>query len=205
MEATVEVVGAKGYEATSVGDIIKLARVSRTTFYEQFRHKEDCFVATYDERALAHFEHVLAAAKRPTGAKQPSGSIARLQAGVRAYLEALADEPALARMLMVEVLAAGPTAARSRDSVHDRFAELLRKWQRETRSEYAGVPQMPHELFEYAVGGVAEAVAARVRGGQAEQLTGLAPLIVTYLLNVAAVPAGRELAAALSAARSGRP
>jgi hypothetical protein len=51
---------------------------------------------------------------------------------------------------------------------------------------------------------VADAAAARLRSGGAEQLPGLAPVIVTYLLNVAAVPIGRELAAALSAARGGR-
>jgi AcrR family transcriptional regulator len=199
LEATVEVVGANGYAGSSVGDIIKAARVSRTTFYEQFRDREDCFIAAYEDRAERHFEDVVASTKQITG------SMARLQAGVRAYLGALASQPALARMLLVDVLAAGPAAAASRDSLHARYAALLRKWHDEARSEYADVPQMPEEIFACAVGGVADAAAARLRSRGAEQLPALAPVIVTYLLNVAAVPVGRELAAALAAARASRP
>src|SRR5437660_10761980 len=123
IEATVEVVGTNGYAPTSVADIIKVARVSRTTFYEQFHDKEQCFIATYEEGARAHLEHVRATAKHATGSMQ------RLQAGVRGYLEVLAREPAFARVVLVEVLAAGPGAAASRDWALGRYAELLRKWQ----------------------------------------------------------------------------
>jgi|SRR5579884_891367 len=198
LEATVEVVGDKGYVAATVGDIIGAARVSRTTFYEQFRDKEQCFIAAYEESARLHVEHVRAAAK------QPGGTLQRLQAGVRAYLEVLAGDPAYARVSLVEVLAAGPGAAAARDAVHGRYAEMLRKWQVEARSENQGVPPMPDEVFDAAIGGVTDLLAAVVRRGGAERLPTLAPVIVTFLLNAGAVPAGRELAAALSAARARR-
>jgi AcrR family transcriptional regulator len=38
-------VAAKGYAATTVADVLVRARVSRSAFYEQFRDKEDCFLA----------------------------------------------------------------------------------------------------------------------------------------------------------------
>ena len=199
LEATVEVVGTNGYMNSSVGAIIKAARVSRTTFYEQFRDREECLVAAYEDRGERHFEAVL------TAAKQAAGSMARLQAGVRTYLGALANEPALARLLLIEALAAGPGAAASRNSLHGRYAGLLRKWHHEARSEYTAVPPMPTEVFSLAVGGVTDLAAATLRSGGAEHLPALAPVVVTYLLNVAAVPVGRELAAALSAARATRP
>jgi AcrR family transcriptional regulator len=195
IEAAIEVVGTRGYAESTVGDIVTAAGVSRSTFYEQFRDKEDCFVAAYEESAHLHFEHVLAATRQATR------SIDCLQDGVRAYLAPLADDPAYARASVVEVLTAGSGAAGCRDSVHGRYAALLRDWHERARAENPDVPPMPDEVFDCAVGGVTELVASQVRDGDPEQVSRLAPVIVTFLLNVAAVPAGRELAAALSAAR----
>ena len=36
----------RGYEATSIADLITVSGVSRTSFYEHFSDKQDCFVAT---------------------------------------------------------------------------------------------------------------------------------------------------------------
>lgn len=198
IEATTEVVGSKGYAGSTVGDVIGTAGVSRSTFYEQFRDKEDCFIAAYEEGARSHFELVLAATRSGPGGAEG------LQAGVRAYLKGLADAAAYARVSTVEVLAAGTSAAAARESVHGRYARLLRGWHDELRAREPSIPEMPAEVFECAVGGVADLVAGNVRRGDVRALPGLAPAIVTFLLNVAAVPAGRELAAALSRSRASR-
>src|SRR4051812_49718346 len=52
----VAVVAEKGYEAATVADAVRMARVSRGTFYELFESKEACLAAAY---RLGH--HVLAA------------------------------------------------------------------------------------------------------------------------------------------------
>lgn len=41
-------VATRGYSRTSVAEVIKLAGVSRTTFYEHFDNKQDCFVAAHE-------------------------------------------------------------------------------------------------------------------------------------------------------------
>jgi AcrR family transcriptional regulator len=46
--AMIESVNQRGYPATTVAHVIALAGVSRRAFYEQFRNKEHCFLATYD-------------------------------------------------------------------------------------------------------------------------------------------------------------
>lgn len=191
-------VGTKGYAATSVGDIIRFARVSRSTFYEQFPDKEHCFIAAYEERARLTLEHVR------EGCEQAGSSMQRIQAGIRALLAVLADEPAYARMALVEVLAAGPVAAASRDRVHGRFVELLVDWHAAARRESEAVPAMPEDVLACAVGGVGDLLARTVREGGTERLPALAPVIVTFLLTAAAVPAGRDLAAALSVSRARR-
>src|SRR5437588_5260460 len=97
IEATVEVVATKGYAGSTVGDISRAARVSRSTFYEQFGDKEECFSAAYEQGARTHFEHVLSAAK------QSGAPISRLQTGARAYLQFLSERPAYARISLIQV------------------------------------------------------------------------------------------------------
>ena len=45
LTAMIRVVGRKGYDATSVADVIAEADTSRTTFYKHFEDKHDCFLA----------------------------------------------------------------------------------------------------------------------------------------------------------------
>src|SRR6266511_4356448 len=49
----IEVVAEKGYVATTVADVIGRAGVSRTTFYQQFKDKEDCFLLAYQGELVA--------------------------------------------------------------------------------------------------------------------------------------------------------
>src|ERR1700693_2233345 len=47
LDAMIRIVAEKGYEAPTVADAVKLARVSRGTFYELFESKEACLAAAY--------------------------------------------------------------------------------------------------------------------------------------------------------------
>ncbi|MCM6776907.1 TetR/AcrR family transcriptional regulator [Nocardia sp. CDC159] len=124
LSAMAEVMAESGYVKTSVAMIIKRARVSRETFYEQFRSKEDCFEAAY-ERAV---ELLIAGIEESTAAQAdsppPSGA-ARLDRILHAYLEGLAVEPAYARLYLVEVYAAGAQAIARRMLMQESFAALL--------------------------------------------------------------------------------
>src|SRR3954469_10216131 len=46
--ALVATVDEKGYEATTVADLVKLSGVSRSAFYRHFEDKQACFVAAVD-------------------------------------------------------------------------------------------------------------------------------------------------------------
>src|SRR5690348_973912 len=46
--ALVGTVASQGFEATSVADILELSGVARSSFYEHFKGKEDCFLAALD-------------------------------------------------------------------------------------------------------------------------------------------------------------
>jgi AcrR family transcriptional regulator len=112
----VAAVAERGYAATTITDVVRHARVSRRTFYEHFADKEACFLAAYD----AVSDSVLAGIA--TAAGQADGWEDEILASVRAYLQALAAEPAVARVFTVDILSAGPAALARRREVLRRFA-----------------------------------------------------------------------------------
>ena len=48
IDAMAESIQEKGYRETTVADVVRIARTSRRTFYEQFEDREACFLALFD-------------------------------------------------------------------------------------------------------------------------------------------------------------
>jgi AcrR family transcriptional regulator len=112
--AMVAVGSKRGFEQTTVSQIVRRAGVSRRTFYELFEDRHACFLAVFQD-AVARAGAPVAAAY---GAERSWRE--RIRAGVRALLIFLDDEPELARLCLVGALAAGPaTLAWRREVVHE--------------------------------------------------------------------------------------
>ncbi|MBX5468909.1 MAG: TetR/AcrR family transcriptional regulator [Thermoleophilaceae bacterium] len=182
--AMAEAVAEKGYAATTVADVVGRAGVSRKTFYEHFRDKEECFLAAWDVGVQMLLDAI-------ADATQTDDWRAGLRAGVRAYLETLSAEPAFARTFMIEVLAAGPAALERRAEVHRRFAEQLRELYARAREQHPELPEPPAEVFSAIVGAVHELTWERVREDRFDELVDLAP-VIAYL--EVALLAGHEQA-----------
>lgn len=120
LEAMADAVMTRGYVATSVADVLRGAGVSRETFYQQFGSKLDCFMSLFEEAASALVEWVDAVAAEAGGDR-----MARFERGFGAYLDALVGRPAYARVLLVEVTAAGPEAIRRRADVQAKVVERM--------------------------------------------------------------------------------
>src|SRR5664280_2389045 len=86
------------------GDHDALAGVSKRAFHELFQTKEAYFLATYDA-IVGNAVRRIGAAYRSDGDWQ-----ARLRAGFTAYAAEVVEEPKAARLVLVEVLGAGPAA-----------------------------------------------------------------------------------------------
>src|SRR3954468_10019138 len=154
LEAMAETVAAKGYGATTVGDVVGGAGVSRKTFYEHFRDKEECFLAAFDAGVDTLLEAITAARPQP----EDDTWLGLMRARVRAYLETLASQPAFARTFLIEVFAAGPHALDRRAEVLRRFAQLFRDLHDEARRQFPEVQPVPERIYVAAVGGVNELV-----------------------------------------------
>jgi AcrR family transcriptional regulator len=117
--AMARVMAEKGYGATSVADVLRQAQVSRETFYEQFTSKQACFLAAFEAAVEFVFERASAA----IGADD--SGVDRFDRALRSYLDTLAEHPAVARLFLVEVYAAGPEAVERRVALQDRFADAV--------------------------------------------------------------------------------
>ena len=176
LDAIAEVVADKGYAACAVADVIARAGVSRRTFYEHFRDKEDCFLAAYETGVEILYETVRQAG---TDVDDP---LERTRARVRAYLETLAAEPAFARTFLIEVAAAGPQARVRREAVHDRFAGLAREGAEAARRQLPDLPEPPEELYLAAVGATDAVVSRRVAEGRTSSLGELEDVVLRIQL-----------------------
>jgi len=158
-----------GYADTTIGHITEEAGVSRAAFYGQFKSKEECFLATYDlaSRWLREgVEEAAAASKEwPTS----------VRAGVAEALRLLTANPALAHLIAIEAMQAGPVARKRQWACLARFAEML-------RAGRPARPELPANLEELLLGGALSVVARQVESDRAEQLPDLETALVECLL-----------------------
>jgi AcrR family transcriptional regulator len=179
MVAAIQCIGERGYHATTVADIVAVAKVSRTTFYQQFTDKENCFLSAYNFGLDSLEEIVRAALKLSRGAAEDAGWRLRVAAELSAYLEVLAAEPRLARCLHVEVLAAGPSAQDQRARLLGMIAMRVVALNEKARAQEPRLPEVPPEVFALYAGGLDELVRDRLRTGDARALKDLAGPILT--------------------------
>lgn len=154
LDATAHAVAQKGFGPVTVADVVELAGVSRKTFYEQFADKEEAFLATYEMGVQVLLGRLADAARAVEG----EGWRERVRSDLTAYMELLAEEPAFARALHLEVLAAGPAALARRAEVFALFAERTRRLHAVARRQEPELPRLPPEAFLFHGGGVDEMV-----------------------------------------------
>jgi AcrR family transcriptional regulator len=164
-----------GYQKTTVSLIGQRAAVSKSDFYKHFESKDDCFTAAYDA-ALARLRGQVVEACDAVAGEPWS---LRVSAAVDALLKLLAEEPALASMVLVEGLRAGR-------GVYDRYQGGIESFVgclREGAPENPGGTEVPEATDEAVVGGVASMLGRRVLAGEAEQLGQLFPEILEFILS----------------------
>jgi AcrR family transcriptional regulator len=187
LDAAVDVVAEKGDAATTVADLTREAGISRTTFYEMFADKEACFLAAYDVAADVLARRVAAAFET-----EPAWP-ARARAGLEALLESLAEEPAIARLALVDFGAAGPAAQRRYRAALQRMTPLFD----EGRDFAPEGRRLPPNTSRMAIGAVVGLIAEEIAAGRAEQLPGLLPEVLFATLSPYLGPevAAREVSA----------
>lgn len=177
LAAMVAAVAEKGYVRVAVSDVVSRARVSRATFYEHFTHKADCFVAAFHAAA-----DNLVAQLTPQGT-EPKAPRERLRTLIGSYLSALAAFPEEARVLLVEIYAAGATAALHRQQIQLDFAGLLRDVHAALAEAGEPVRRLGDFDFEALVGAIGGLATNWAAAGRATDLPELTAPLEAFVLG----------------------
>lgn len=109
----------RGYRATTVADVVRAARTSRRTFYAEFDDRDACFLALFD----AVNDRLLQVIGRAVDAALPWEE--RVDAGLAAYLGALAAEPGVTRAFILELPSLGDAGTERARAMVERTADVL--------------------------------------------------------------------------------
>jgi AcrR family transcriptional regulator len=184
--AMFEACAEEGAAGLSVADIVGRAGMSRRTFYELFDSCEGCLLVALDQAIAAASGQVLAA----YDAQAPWRL--RMRSSLTALLGYLDERPEVARLLVVESLAAGPRAFELRARAHARAVAAIDEGREAARK---GV-EPPPLTAEGIVGGVLAILHQRMlEGGRrplTELLNPLMGMVVLPYLGAAAARAELE-------------
>jgi AcrR family transcriptional regulator len=182
LTAMAEVASERGAGAASVAHIVSRAGVSRRTFYDLFEDREDCFLGAFEEALARAAVTVLPAYEGQARWRE------RVRAALLALLVFFDEQPALARLCVVEALAAGTRALERRAEI---VGVLLRAVEEGRSERPLRVPEPPPLAAEAAVGAVLAIVHRRLVVGGEEPLSSLlgelmSAIVMPYLGGSAA-------------------
>ncbi len=169
--AAITVFAKRGYQRTTIDNIVAAAGSSVGGFYSLFDGKEECFLLCY--------ERIIADARSRVEEDSPaaSGWADRLAAAVLTLLRAVEEDPMAARVALVEVQTAGPRALQRYEETLSSLTPALR----EGRELLPSGEQLPPMLEDAGIAGSAWLLHQRVVCGEAEGVTELLPEFLAIL------------------------
>jgi AcrR family transcriptional regulator len=185
LAAAAHVTAARGYEATTVADILGEAGVGRETFYELFGDRRDCVLAAHQALLDDLVERVRVAYAGP------GEWVERCRATIRTLLDWFAADPAAGRFLLVELPAVGPEFHERFEAGFDSFVAVI------DSGLDPDLPDCDYPLprTSLAVGAAISRVYGEVAAGRAEDLPALLPhLTYEVLVPFLGEAAAREAA-----------
>lgn len=194
LAAAVQTVEEHGYGGMTVARVIGRAQVSRKTFYDVFRDREDCFLAAFDQTVAQMRTAVVEASARESNWRDA------LRAGLARLLWLMDQEPGLARLCVVEALGAGGRVRQSRARVLRELAAVVDRGR-----SVSGAREPPEMTAEGIVGAVFAVVHTRLLTDDGEPLVDLlGPLMSTIVLPYLGARVARaELTRAMRLPRDG--
>jgi AcrR family transcriptional regulator len=140
----------KGFAQTVVADVVRIAKVSRRTFYEHFDDRENCFLALCDA-FTAKASELIGEAADPALPWQE-----QVLAGVEVHTALLMANPPLTRSFFFEIYSTGERGAAQHRKIHRRFAEQLVAISEQVRKDNPELNPVSFELASMLVAGIGE-------------------------------------------------
>jgi AcrR family transcriptional regulator len=193
LAAAEEAIADVGWSGLTVEEIIQRARVSRRTFYEIFDGCEDCFLRTF-EVAMSE-----ATALAEDAYLRQGGWRDGIRAALTRMLVFFDEEPARARLLLVESATAGETVLARRTEALRELAGVIDGGRRVKGD--APWPSFP--IAEGVIGGVMSVLQTRMQEPRRRPLVDLTAQLMSFIVlpYLGAAAAQRELERPVSSAR----
>jgi AcrR family transcriptional regulator len=172
LEAMLLTSGEMGYEQVAVRHVIERAQTSRATFYKHFEDREDCFAQAYGDAGEWLYRRLIGAARR-----QPTWREG-LRAGLAELLEFCANQPVIAKALLVEVHAAGERPLAQRRELMERLSRALDSARHEIPSRQAPPPV----TSDFIVGAIDTLLAAKLLDGDGERAPEMLPGLLHFVV-----------------------
>ncbi len=173
LTAMAKTCAGKGYGSTTIADIVEPAGVSRATFYELFKDKEDCLQASM-ELSLADAMGRIVEVYSPD---KPWATMVRDAAAT--FLDLLASRPEFARMAMIEAPAAGGRSLEMYASGKRVLQALLDRGRGDPMEEQG----IPSSAGRGALAAAESLIVGQILAGNTERLRELLPDIV-YIVTI---------------------
>jgi AcrR family transcriptional regulator len=184
-QAMLELVGQKGYGATTVSEVVTRAGVSRKAFYEHYVNKEECFLAAYD--AIAHD-----ARHRVRRAYSEGEDPDRMEGAVRALFEIAAESPDAMRLATIEIAAVGEPGIERRERAVLELGELVEDCLRSGEDSAA----LPPTVLRAMTGGLTRVIATYLRRGRRARPAVIVPELVRWVSSYHPAPSALDVALA---------
>jgi AcrR family transcriptional regulator len=172
MAGTARALARYGYAQTSVEQVLTEAGVSRTTFYENFRNKQECVLVAHEEA----FERLAGALFRACAAE--SDWTAKVAAAIGAAVDYAVSEPEEAQLLIVDALAADRTLVERVLASNDYLVGLLRNG-REQCPRAMALPELTERAL---IGAATSLIGNRLLSDQVDRLPELEPQLLQLML-----------------------
>ncbi len=167
LEAMLLTVGARGYDRATVQEVLDRSGVSREQFNRRFESKEACFARAYEGAADRLCRDLLAAG--PSGESWRDG----FRAALAELLRTVAEQPLLAKALLIEVRAARGEAWAKHQQVVERLAGAVDA----ARAAPGATPSATPLTAQFVVGAIEESICVEIGAGRAARVERLLPAL----------------------------
>jgi AcrR family transcriptional regulator len=182
LDGLAESIAERGYRETTIADIVRHARTSKRTFYQEFNEKEECFIEllrTANEETIAQIK----AAVDPEAFWQD-----QIRQAIEAYVDAIRSRPAVTLSWIRELPGLGAAVRSVQRHGITQFTELLVDISSNPGFQRAKIPPASRQIAVILIGGLRELTALTVEDdGDVREITDTA-----VAASIALVTAGAQ-------------
>lgn len=160
LDGLAQSIAERGYRATTVADVVRNAKTSKRTFYDEFASKEECFVELLRSNNADLIAHITAAADP----EAPPGD--QVRAAVGAYVEHIESRPAITLSWIREAPALGDLARPLNRSAMQELTDMLVDLSVSPGFQRAQLEPLSRPLALILLGGLRELTALLVEDAQ---------------------------------------